>query len=104
MAQHGRMKLSVKSFLKVSDTVEKYMKLAVVIFFFGWNVIEGAVFENEYPALFVRLYPIAAWRLLLLAALIAGALWDPYVGVMLAFTTFFYVMDMEVTMEKWASK
>jgi len=52
----------------------------------------------------VRLYPIAAWRLLLLAALIAGALWDPRVGVMLAFTTFFYVMDMEVTMEKWTSK
>jgi len=41
------MKLSVKSFLKVSDTMEKYMKLAVVILFFGWNVIEGAVFENE---------------------------------------------------------
>lgn len=77
------------------------MKIIVTVFFLGWNVIEGAVFENEYPRLFVQLYPIAAWRLLLLIALIAGAMWDSFVGIMLAFTAFFYVMDMEVTMDKW---
>lgn len=77
------------------------MKIIVTVFFLGWNVIEGAVFENEYPRLFVQLYPIAAWRLLLLVALIAGAMWDSFVGIMLAFTAFFYVMDMEVTMDKW---
>jgi hypothetical protein len=93
--------MKVKSLLKVTDTVENYMKILVTAFFLGWNTIEGAVFENEYPRLFVKLYPIAAWRLLLLAALIAGAMWDPFVGIMLAFTAFFYVMDMEVTLEKW---
>lgn len=77
------------------------MKIIVTAFFLGWNVIEGAVFENEYPRLFVQLYPIAAWRLLLLIALIVGAMWDSFVGIMLAFTAFFYVMDMEVTMDKW---
>lgn len=93
--------MKVKSLLKITDTLENYMKILVTAFFLGWNTIEGAVFENEYPRLFVKLYPIAAWRLLLLAAMIAGAMWDPFVGIMLAFTAFFYVMDMEVTLEKW---
>jgi hypothetical protein len=93
--------MKIKGLLKVSDTLENYMKIIVTAFFLGWNVIEGAVFENEYPRLFVQLYPIAAWRLLLLIALIVGAMWDSFVGIMLAFTAFFYVMDMEVTMDKW---
>ena len=93
--------MNIKGLLKVSDTLENYMKIIVTAFFLGWNVIEGAVFENEYPRLFVQLYPIAAWRLLLLIALIVGAMWDSFVGIMLAFTAFFYVMDMEVTMDKW---
>jgi len=93
--------MKIKGLLKVSDTLENYMKIIVTAFFLGWNVIEGAVFENEYPRLFVQLYPIAAWRLLLLIALMVGAMWDSFVGIMLAFTAFFYVMDMEVTMDKW---
>jgi hypothetical protein len=28
-------------------------------------------------------------------------MWCHCVGIMLAFTAFFYVMDMEVTMDKW---
>jgi hypothetical protein len=91
----------VSNLLKITETLEDYMKLFVTFFFFTWNVIEGAIFENEYPKTFVKLYPIPFWRLILLAALIAGSLWDPFVGIMLAFTTFFYVMDMEVTMDKW---
>jgi hypothetical protein len=90
-----------KDLFKYTEKVDSYLKIAVTALFFGWNVIEGAVFENEYPYLFVKLYPIAIWRLLLLAALIAGSLWDPFVGIMLAFTMFFYILDMEVTMEKW---
>lgn len=87
--------------LRYKDSADSYAKIIITALFLGWNVIEGAVFENEYPKTFVKLYPIPFWRLILLAALIAGSLWDPFVGIMLAFTTFFYVMDMEVTMEKW---
>jgi hypothetical protein len=90
-----------KDLIKYSQKIEDYAKIAVTLFFLGWNIIEGAVFENEYPYIFVKLYPIPIWRLALLVGLIAGALWDPLVGAMLAFTAFFYVMDMEVTMEKW---
>jgi hypothetical protein len=101
MTFNGRMKVKKDLTIKYSNDLESYSKIAVVVFFLGWNIIEGAVFENEYPYTFVKLYPIPIWRMLLLAALIAGSLWDPFVGVMLAFTTFFYVMDMEVTMDKW---
>jgi len=87
--------------VKYSDKFDMYIKVAVTVIFLGWNVIEGAIFENEYPHIFVKLYPVPIWRLLLLVALIVGSLWDPFVGIMLAFTTFFYILDMEVTMEKW---
>ena len=80
---------------------EDIFKNAVIVLLIIWNTVEGAVFENEYPATFVRLYPLAIWRLLLLVAVITGALWCPCVGMLLAFATFFYVMDMEVTMDKW---
>lgn len=94
------MKVS-KDLIKYSQKIDDYAKIMVTLFFLGWNIIEGAVFENEYPHIFVKLYSIPMWRLILLIALIAGAIWDQFVGVMLAFTAFFYVMDMEVTMDKW---
>ena len=84
-----------------SDRLDGVLRLIVVAIFLLWNVVEGSVFHNEYPASFVTLYPIPIWRFLLLAALVAGASWCPSVGLMFAFTVFFYVMDMEVTMDKW---
>lgn len=90
-----------KGLASYSQKLEDYAKIALTFFFLGWNVIEGAIFENEYPHIFVKLYPTPIWRLALLLGLVAGALWDEFVGIMLAFTAFFYVMDMEVTKEKW---
>jgi hypothetical protein len=84
-----------------SDTTDGTLRKLVTLLFLAWNIVEGSVFENEYPYAFVKLYPIPLWRFVLLVALIAGANWCPSVGIMLAFTAFFYVMDMEVTMEKW---
>ncbi len=77
------------------------LRFLVTALFFLWNAVEGSVFQNEYPASFVRLYPIPIWRFLLVAALIAAASWCPSVGIMFACMLFFYVMDMEVTMDKW---
>ncbi len=89
-----------KGVLPTGD-IDAMLRGLVTLVLLGWNIVEGAVFENEYPPSFVQLYPIPIWRVLLLVALLAGAYWCPSVGLMLAFTTFFYVMDMEVTMEKW---
>jgi hypothetical protein len=85
-------------FLKDKDTI---LKSAGVIGFFMWNLLEGAVFENQYPKGMVALYPYAGWRFLIPILLILGGSWCHSVGIMLAFFIFFYVMDMEVTLEKW---
>lgn len=87
--------------MDLGSSVDGYLRLAVTVALLYWNTVEGAVFENEYPASFVRLYPVAAWRILLLIVLVAGGMWCPSVGMMSAFFTFFYAMDMEVTMDKW---
>jgi len=84
-----------------SIAIDIYARMAVVGALLAWNILEGARFQNHYPQAFVRLYPIAAWRLTLLVATILGGLWSHSVGIMMAYAVFFYVMDMEVTLDKW---
>jgi hypothetical protein len=83
------------------NRIDEYIRLAVVVLLFGWNWLEGAIFENEYPKAFVQLYSIPLWRAVLLLLLVLGAKWCYKIGYLLAFFIFFYVMDMEVTLEKW---
>jgi hypothetical protein len=83
------------------NKVDAGLRLLVALALFGWNWLEGAVFENEYPGAFVRFYKVPLWRVVLLVLLITGAMWCPTVGFMLAYAMFFYVMDMEVTIDKW---
>jgi hypothetical protein len=97
------MKL-LKAFQRLSNTgtqAEMLFKNAMIIVLLIWNVLEGSVYENVYPAVVVKLYTIPIWRLLLVIFMIAAAEWNHSIGIMMAFTMFFYVMDMEVTMEKW---
>jgi hypothetical protein len=84
-----------------TTTIDNILRAVFALSLLFWNITEGAVFQNEYPSSFIQLYCIPLWRLLLLAAVITGAYWCPSVGIMLAFAAFFYVMDMEVTMDKW---
>lgn len=96
------MKLNpLQRLFKSSDSLEILLKNAILLAFLTWNVIEGSVFQNEYPYAFVKLYTVPIWRLLLLMTMILGASWNHSIGIMLAFTIFFYVMDMEITMDKW---
>ena len=85
----------------ISNDVDNLLKNVMLLLFLIWNVVEGSVFQNEYPYAFVKLYTIPIWRLLLVILMILAALWNHSLGIMVAFTMFFYVMDMEVTMDKW---
>ena len=76
----------------------------IVAGLFLWNVIEGAVFENVYPRALVKLYKYPIWRAILLLLIIFSADWSPSIALMLAFTLFFYIMDIEVTRERWSLK
>jgi hypothetical protein len=86
---------------KSYDGIDILLRNIMILTFLTWNVVEGSVFENEYPYAFVKLYTIPIWRLALLGLMILAASWNHSLGIMMAFTMFFYVMDMEVTMDKW---
>lgn len=94
----------MKKLAKGSLTFDTILSSIIILAFFIWNLIEGAVFENEYPAVMVGLYQYPIWRMLLVVLLILATEWCPCVAIMIAFTVFFYIMDIEVTMEKWSMK
>ena len=70
-------------------------KLIATVIFFSLNVYHGSMLHVEYPTVFVSLYPYPLWRLLVLLFLLAAAYWCPRLATMVAFTTFFYLMDMQ---------
>ncbi len=78
------------------------LRLGVAFIFFCWNLMEGAVFENVYPAAMVKLYVVPLWRLLLVGLLYVAADWCPSVALMIGFTLFFYYMDLEVSLDTWS--
>lgn len=86
---------------KYSGSIDNILKNIILIALLMWNVLEGSVFENEYPYIFVKMYTIPIWRLMLLVLILTGAMWNRSIGIMMAFTYFFYEMDMEVTMDTW---
>ena len=92
---------ALQRILNSSNDVDILLRNIMILGFLIWNVIEGSVFENEYPESFVKLYTIPIWRLLLVILMIFASMWNHSLGIMVAFTIFFYVMDMEVTMDKW---
>lgn len=79
------------------------LKFIIVALFFGWNLLEGSIFENEYPRAMVNLYQYPIWRIVLVALLFLASDWCPSVAIMIAFTIFFYIMDIEVTTQKWST-
>ena len=90
---------------RMKDKTYKLLDISVQAIIVGalfiWNVIEGAIFENEYPVALVKLYKYPIWRAALLLLIILSADWSPFIALMLAFTLFFYIMDIEVTRERW---
>lgn len=92
---------ALQRILNSSTEFDILLRNIMILLFLTWNVMEGSVFQNEYPYALVKLYTIPIWRLLLAILMVIAALWNHSLGVMVAFTIFFYVMDMEVTMDKW---
>ena len=92
----------MKKLQKSSLNFDTILRLIITLLFFGWNLIEGAVFENEYPRAMVKLYEYPIWRVLLVLLLFLSTDWCPSVAIMIAFTIFFYIMDIEVTTYKWS--
>ena len=93
----------MKAFLEhLPKTLDGYIKLVFIIALFGWNLVEGAVYENSYPLAMIHIYPMAIWRIMLLFLVVLASEWSVHVTLLLAYMIFFYIMDLEVTIEKWS--
>ena len=77
------------------EKIDIINKLIATVIFFSLNVYHGSMLNVEYPKVFVSLYPYPLWRVLVLLFLLAAAYWCPRLAVMVAFTVFFYLMDMQ---------
>ena len=93
--------MKLDTFLHQPGNADGLLRAIATLGLLGWNSVKGAVFEHQYPASFVKLYPYPLWRIMVILAVYLAAAWTPDVGVMMAFGAFFYVMDMEVTLERW---
>ena len=87
----------------ILNTIDKKLQGILIIALFIWNTLEGAVFENVYPYAMVKLYKYPIWRVAFVLLIVFSADWSPLLSLMLAFTLFFYIMDIEVTREKWST-
>lgn len=93
----------MKRFIEhLPKTIDGYIKLAFITALFGWNLVEGAVYENAYPLAMIHIYPLAIWRIMLLVLVVFASDWSAHVTLLLAYTILFYIMDLEITIDKWS--
>ena len=70
------------------------LRLVLVLFLLGWNVLEGLSLRTPYPATMVALWSSPIWRMALLLTIWLGAEWSPRVGVMTAIAVSMYAVNM----------
>jgi len=92
----------MKKFFAFTEKIEDVIKILIIVSLFGWNLVEGAVYEHQYPLAMIHIYPIAIWRIALIFLIILSSDWCPWITLMLGYFIFFYIMDLEVTIEKWS--
>ena len=93
----------MKKFIEhLPKTIDVYIKLILIIALFAWNLVEGAVYENAYPLAMIHIYPLAIWRIMLLVLIFFASEWSEHITLLLVYTVFFYIMDLEVTIDKWS--
>lgn len=57
-------------------------------------VFHSTAFEVEYSKKLVNLYINPWWRLLVIALVVAAAMWSPRLGILVALAAFFYLSDV----------
>ena len=92
----------MKNRFEIPKNIENGIKLTLTAILFIWNLIEASVYENQYPLVMVHVYPIAAWRIALVFLIILASDWCPSLTLMLTYFVFFYIMDLEITIDKWS--
>lgn len=81
--------------LAFEHSADGMMRLLFVAVIGGILIMNSTVFETQYGDKLVDLYLAPWWRMLVVAFVIASALWCPRVGIVVALLAFFYLNDME---------
>jgi len=75
--------------------VAKYtVEIAIILVFTFLAVFHSTAFEVEYSKNLINLYINPWWRLLVVALVIAAAMWSPRIGILVALAAFFYLSDI----------
>jgi len=89
--------------LQFADTADGLLRLLFVGLAGVCLVIYSMPFETQYPPKLIELYMYPWWRLLVVVLIVAGAIWCPRVGILVALVMFFYLGDMHTLLTPFAS-
>jgi len=86
------------NWLGITNTTDGVFRTIVVIIAAIVIVKYGTLFEEEYNVRLTDLYIYPWWRIIIVFLIIAGAVWCPRVGILVALVMFFYLSDMNILM------
>ena len=89
--------------MKPSPGVDGPARVAVMLLFAVLLVFYSMSFEVAYSRPLVDLYVFPWWRLLIVVAVLAAALWCPRVGAVVGLAAFFYLADVGTLLTPFAS-
>ena len=81
--------------MNLSESADNMMRLLFVVIIGAIIIINSTLFEAQYGDKLIDLYTRPWWRILAVILVIAGAIWCPRVGIVIALLVFFYLNDME---------
>lgn len=70
------------------------LEIGLIIAIVFIAVFYATSFETEYSNKLINLYINPWWRLLVVALVVAAAMWSPRIGILTAFVSFFYFSDV----------
>lgn len=81
--------------MKLSESADNLMRIVFVVIIGAILIVNSTLFEAQYGDKLIDLYTRPWWRILAVILVIAGAIWCPRVGIVIALLVFFYLNDME---------
>jgi hypothetical protein len=70
------------------------LEIGTIMLFAFIAIFYGTSFETEYSNKLINLYINPWWRVLIVALVVAAAMWSPRIGILAAFVAFFYFSDV----------
>jgi hypothetical protein len=89
--------------LTFNSGTDGFMRLLVVTVATIILVMYSTIFEVEYNSKLIELYMYPWWRILSVLLILAGSLWCPRVGILVALVIFMYLADINTLLTPFAT-